>query len=312
MNCFWFESGFILTFSSLFSLFLHLHCRLYFDHWCLHPGMFSIVSDHLPCMHKASIQVYIHRVHSGVHTPGRYLGMSSSLSEVPLFFFFPFDQCIFVVFLFCRTDRCLETVNREAFHSFSSISSYTPFYTSLECYDLVVRPIHGVCGVCTPGIPCVTDCVIGELEKLGHRYRLALALAKDRRFKRLTCCHQGTYADDCIVRRVTEVKENIKKTRGERNKERRKRYREDIWSSISFFLLLVPTIFCFRSMQSSFCDRLYRERLSNKKLSRRASCAVYSRCIYTLAACITWNLDCHFRTCEERHVYICISISIYM
>ncbi|PHJ15630.1 rrna-processing protein [Cystoisospora suis] len=55
-------------------------------------------------------------------------------------------------------------------------------------------------------IPCVTDCVIGELEKLGHRYRLALALAKDRRFKRLTCCHQGTYADDCIVRRVTEHK----------------------------------------------------------------------------------------------------------
>jgi rRNA-processing protein FCF1 len=24
------------------------------------------------------------------------------------------------------------------------------------------------------GIPCVTDCVLAELEKLGHRYRVAL------------------------------------------------------------------------------------------------------------------------------------------
>ena len=26
------------------------------------------------------------------------------------------------------------------------------------------------------GIPCVTDCVMAELEKLGHRYRVALRL----------------------------------------------------------------------------------------------------------------------------------------
>lgn len=50
----------------------------------------------------------------------------------------------------------------------------------------------------------VTDCVIGEMEKLGSRYALALKLVKDARFKRLTCTHKGTYADDCIVRRVTE------------------------------------------------------------------------------------------------------------
>jgi U3 small nucleolar RNA-associated protein 24 len=25
-----------------------------------------------------------------------------------------------------------------------------------------------------PGIPCVTDCVMAELEKLGHKYRVAL------------------------------------------------------------------------------------------------------------------------------------------
>eukprot|EP00920_Eleutheroschizon_duboscqi_P000216 GHVT01000707.1.p1 GENE.GHVT01000707.1~~GHVT01000707.1.p1 ORF type:complete len:209 (+),score=13.79 GHVT01000707.1:811-1437(+) len=53
-------------------------------------------------------------------------------------------------------------------------------------------------------IPCVTDCVIGELEKMGHRYRLALRLARDPRVRRLTCLHKGTYADDCIVQRVKE------------------------------------------------------------------------------------------------------------
>ena len=52
--------------------------------------------------------------------------------------------------------------------------------------------------------PCVTDCVIAELEKLGQKYRLALRLAKDPRMTRLTCCHKGTYADDCLVERVTQ------------------------------------------------------------------------------------------------------------
>lgn len=54
-------------------------------------------------------------------------------------------------------------------------------------------------------IPCITDCVLGELEKFGSKYRLALMLAKDPRFERLSCTHKGTYADDCIVNRVTEV-----------------------------------------------------------------------------------------------------------
>ena len=53
-------------------------------------------------------------------------------------------------------------------------------------------------------IPVVTDCVMGELEKLGIKYRVALKVAKDPRFERLTCCHKGTYADDCLVNRVTE------------------------------------------------------------------------------------------------------------
>lgn len=44
---------------------------------------------------------------------------------------------------------------------------------------------------------------MAELEKLGPRYRLALRLARDDRFERLPCAHNGTYADDCIVQRVT-------------------------------------------------------------------------------------------------------------
>ena len=54
-------------------------------------------------------------------------------------------------------------------------------------------------------IPYVPDCVIAELEKLGHKYRLALKLCKDPRIQKLTCTHKGTYADDCITDRVTGI-----------------------------------------------------------------------------------------------------------
>ncbi len=52
--------------------------------------------------------------------------------------------------------------------------------------------------------PCITDCVIAELEKLGTKYRIALRLAKDERFRRLPCTHKGTYADDCISDRAEQ------------------------------------------------------------------------------------------------------------
>lgn len=55
-------------------------------------------------------------------------------------------------------------------------------------------------------IPCVTDCVLAELEKLGPQYRVALRIARDPRFERLPCCHKGTYADDCLVQRVQQHK----------------------------------------------------------------------------------------------------------
>ncbi|ELU01159.1 hypothetical protein CAPTEDRAFT_167939 [Capitella teleta] len=55
-------------------------------------------------------------------------------------------------------------------------------------------------------IPYITDCVMAEIEKLGRRYRVALRIAKDERFQRLPCLHKGTYADDCLVQRVTQHK----------------------------------------------------------------------------------------------------------
>ena len=55
-------------------------------------------------------------------------------------------------------------------------------------------------------VPYVTDCVMGELEKLGAKYRVALRIVKDPRFERLPCMHKGTYADDCLVQRVTQHK----------------------------------------------------------------------------------------------------------
>uniref|UniRef100_A0A7S1XPP0 PIN domain-containing protein n=1 Tax=Phaeomonas parva TaxID=124430 RepID=A0A7S1XPP0_9STRA len=53
-------------------------------------------------------------------------------------------------------------------------------------------------------IPCVTDCVMAELEKLGSRYRVALRMAKDPRFMRIPCMCRGTYADDCLVQMVQQ------------------------------------------------------------------------------------------------------------
>lgn len=55
-------------------------------------------------------------------------------------------------------------------------------------------------------VPHIPDCVLGELEKMGRRFRLALKIIKDNRFQRLICSHKGIYADDCIVERVAQHK----------------------------------------------------------------------------------------------------------
>ncbi|KAK7792916.1 hypothetical protein R5R35_007994 [Gryllus longicercus] len=55
-------------------------------------------------------------------------------------------------------------------------------------------------------IPYITDCVLGEIEKMGTKFSVALKIIKDPRFERIRCLHKGTYADDCLVQRVTQHK----------------------------------------------------------------------------------------------------------
>ncbi|KAL0131092.1 hypothetical protein PUN28_002584 [Cardiocondyla obscurior] len=69
--------------------------------------------------------------------------------------------------------------------------------------DVIQNMMECLYAKCTPYI---TDCVMGELEKLGQKYKLALRIIKDPRFERLKCMHKGTYADDCLVNRVTQHK----------------------------------------------------------------------------------------------------------
>merc|ERR1739848_687913 len=53
-------------------------------------------------------------------------------------------------------------------------------------------------------ILCITDCVIAELEKVGKKYRTALKIAKDPKIEKITCSHIGTYADECLYKRVLQ------------------------------------------------------------------------------------------------------------
>lgn len=69
--------------------------------------------------------------------------------------------------------------------------------------DIIQSMMDCLYAKCTPYI---TDCVLAEMEKLGRKYRVALRIMKDPRYERLPCMHKGTYADDCIVQRVTQHK----------------------------------------------------------------------------------------------------------
>ena len=54
-------------------------------------------------------------------------------------------------------------------------------------------------------IPIILDSVMAELEKLGPKYRVALRMAKDPRFKRMPgYLEKGSYADDDIVQTVKQ------------------------------------------------------------------------------------------------------------
>lgn len=70
----------------------------------------------------------------------------------------------------------------------------------LDIFQNMMNCLYAKC------IPYITDCVHAELEKLGHKHKVALRIIKDPRFERLPCLHKGTYADDCISNRVTQHK----------------------------------------------------------------------------------------------------------
>ncbi|KAK6162259.1 hypothetical protein DH2020_002100 [Rehmannia glutinosa] len=101
--------------------------------------------------------------------------------------------------------RVLVDTNFINFSIQNKVSVAIPSY--LSPLDLEKGMMDCLYAKCTP---CITDCVMAELEKLGQKYRVALRLvlliAKDPRFERLPCTHKGTYADDCLVDRVTEHK----------------------------------------------------------------------------------------------------------
>jgi rRNA-processing protein FCF1 len=88
------------------------------------------------------------------------------------------------------------------------LESLAPFPACRHCFlpSIPLTHTHTHTHHVGAGIPCITDCVMAELEKLGPKYRIALRLAKDPRFQRIPCSHKGTYADDCIVNRITEVR----------------------------------------------------------------------------------------------------------
>jgi len=52
--------------------------------------------------------------------------------------------------------------------------------------DLVKGMMDCLYAECTP---CITDCVMAELEKLGQKYRVALKIAKARRYIYMHACH---------------------------------------------------------------------------------------------------------------------------
>lgn len=47
---------------------------------------------------------------------------------------------------------------------------------------------------------------MGELEKLGPRYRIALRIARDERWERVKCDHKGVYADEYVSPFLFSVK----------------------------------------------------------------------------------------------------------
>ncbi|KAK3944184.1 Fcf1-domain-containing protein [Diplogelasinospora grovesii] len=89
-------------------------------------------------------------------------------------------------------------------------TALVPPYQVLVDTNFLSRTVGGKLPLMETAMDClyasvniiITSCVMAELEKLGPKYRLALMIARDERWTRLTCDHKGTYADDCIVERI--------------------------------------------------------------------------------------------------------------
>jgi U3 small nucleolar RNA-associated protein 24 len=101
-----------------------------------------------------------------------------------------------------------ETVNVNMFRSFNK-ALVPPFHIWLDTNFInfsmqnKMDVVEGMMDcLLAKVIPCICDCVMAELEKLGKKFRIALRLARDPRFKRLHCDHK--YADDCVVQTVTQ------------------------------------------------------------------------------------------------------------
>ena len=82
-----------------------------------------------------------------------------------------------------------------------SLNQFKSSYRRRKKLDMVRAMMDCLLAKC---IPCITDCVMGELEKLGGKYKIALRLAKDPRFERIPCNCKGCYADDCITNMVQQ------------------------------------------------------------------------------------------------------------
>jgi len=50
---------------------------------------------------------------------------------------------------------------------------------------------------------CTVSCSVADVDTVVSV--ILCRIVKDERFERLPCLHAGTYADDCLVQRVTQV-----------------------------------------------------------------------------------------------------------
>jgi Fcf1 len=84
-----------------------------------------------------------------------------------------------------------------------------PFFLDLifqtPRYPLHHRLRDGRVGKAGSSVSCGTS-VRQEMIAMSRRLLIFYRVARDPRFERLRCSHTGTYADDCLVQRVTAHK----------------------------------------------------------------------------------------------------------